>query len=210
MGTVVGDVEALKGRILKQAQEQAAEILDRAKRVSERDIAYAGEEAQELRDQQRSKIDPMADMEGRKTLMGAEMEARRILLEKKDELVARIFAQAESELEKMRGSETYMNMIARSVEEGVASVGAEATVEFGEKDKDIFTPEAISSMESHIAKSLGVEPRLEFRYVGGDIASGVIVKSKNGRIIMDNSFSNRLKRLKEELRGEVAEMLLEK
>ena len=209
MGRVVGDVGALRERILKQAREQAAEILDRARRVSERDLVYAGEEAQEIREQQRSKVDPTAEIEGRKALVDAEMEARRILLEKKDELVSRIFAQVESKLEELRGSETYVDIVTRLIEESVVSIGTKAMVEFGEGDRDIFTPEAISLMESRIAKSLEMEPRLEFRCVGSDISSGVIIKSRNGRVIIDNSFSNRIRRLKEELRGEVAEMLLE-
>ena len=209
MGGVVGDVNALRDRVLKQAQEQAAEILDRARRVSERDLVYAREEAEEIRSQQRAKVDPMAEMEGRKTLVNAEMEARRKLLEKKDELVSRIFAKAESRLEKLRGSEAYMDIITKLVAEGVASIGTEVTVEFSGKDKDAFTPEAVSSIESHVAKSLDADIRLEFRCAGSDLSSGVIMRSKDGRVIIDNSFSNRLGRLKEELRGEVAEMLLQ-
>ena len=208
MGGVVGDVNALRDRVLKQAQEQASEILDRAKRVSERDLVYAREEAEEIRSQQRSKVDPMAEMEGRKTLVDAEMEARRKLLEKKDELVSRIFAQAENRLEELRGSEAYMDIITRLIEEGVASIGAEITIGFSQKDKDAFTPEAISSIKSRVAKSLGADIRLNFQCIGSDISSGVIIKSKDGRVIIDNSFSKRLGRLKEELRGEVSEMLL--
>ncbi len=52
MGGVVGDVEALKNAVLRKAQNQAERILDRARRVSERDLAYARQEAEEIRVQE--------------------------------------------------------------------------------------------------------------------------------------------------------------
>ena len=208
MGGVVGNVDALKEKILKQAQEQAANTLDKAKRASERDLVYAREEAEEIRSQHRAKIHPMAKIEGRKSLMDAEMDARRKLLEKKEELVFRIFAEAESKLEELRGSQAYMDVISKLIEEGVTSISGDVIVEFGEKDKDVLTPDAISSIESHLRKSLGRDFQLQFQCVGDKISSGVIIKSKDKRVIVDNSLSNRLRRLEEERRGEVSEILL--
>ncbi len=209
MGGVVGDIEALRDRILKQAQEEAAEILDRARRVAERDLVYAREEAEEIASQQREKMRPLAEIEGRKTIVDAEMGARRELLERKEELVARVFAEAENKLEELRGSKTYMDIVTRLLEEGVASIGEGAIIEFGEKDRDLFTSKAISSIESLMTRNLGAVSPLKFQCVGDHISSGVRIISKDGRVIIDNSFSNLLKRLKEELRGEVAEILLQ-
>lgn len=209
MAGVVGDVDALRNQILKQAKEQAAEMLDRAQRVLERDLVYAQEEAEEIRSQQRAKVQPMVEMEKKKVLAAAEMQARRKLLEKKEELVSRIFTEAESKLEKLRGSEVYMDTISKLIEEGVAGINGDVIVEFGEEDKGIFTPEAMSSMESRVAKSLGRDLQLEFRCVGNNVSAGVVIRSRDGRIVIDNSFAGRLKRLKEELRGKVSEMLLQ-
>lgn len=209
MGEVVGDVETLKSIILKQAQERAAETLDRARRVSERDLVYTREEAEEIISQQRAKVRLMAEIEKRKALAAAEMEARRKLLEKKEQLVSRIFTEAEDRLEELRGSEAYGSVISKMIEEGVAGIGRDVIIEFGEKDEGIFTPEAISSIESRVTKSLREDFQLEFSCVGNSISAGVIIRSSDGRMLIDNSFSGRLKRLKEELRGEVSEMLLQ-
>jgi len=208
MGGVVGDIGALKERILKQAQEQAANTLDRAQRVSERDLVYAREEAEEIRSQHRAKIHPMAEVEGRKAIVDAEMEARRELLEKKEELVSRIFAEAEKEMEETRGSQAYLDIISNLIIESVTSIGGDATVQFGEKDKDIFTPDAVFAIESHVKESLRNDIQLQFQCVGSSISAGVIVTSKDGRIIVDSSFFNRFRRLKEEFRGEVSDILL--
>jgi V-type H+-transporting ATPase subunit E len=150
----------------------------------------------------------MAEVEGRKAIVDAEMEARRKLLEKKEELVSRIFAEAEKKMEETRSSQDYLDMILNLIAEGVASIGGDVTVQFGEKDRDIFTPDAVSAIESHVKESLENDIQLQFQCVGSSISAGVIVTSKDGRIIVDSSFFNRLRRLKEELRGEVSDILL--
>lgn len=209
MAGVVGDVESLKNKILEQAREEASKTLDRAQRVAERDLVYAREEAEEIKAQQRAEIQPLLEAEKKKIIVTAEMEARKKLLEKKEELVDRIFAEAENRLIELRGSKDYVDIISRSIEEAVTTINADAIVEFGEKDSDIFAPDDISSIKSRIAESLGKNLQLQFQCIGGKISAGVIIKSKDGRIIIDNSFPGRLRRLKEEIRGKVSEMLLQ-
>ncbi len=209
MAGVVGDVEALKSKILEQAREEASKALDRAKRVAERDLVYAQEEVEEIKAQQRAEILPLLEAEKKKIIVAAEMEARKKLLEKKEELVDRIFAEAENRLIQLRGSKDYVYIIFRSIEEAVTTINGDAIIGFGEKDSDIFTPDYISSIKSRVAESLGENLQLQFQCVGDKISAGVIIKSKDGKVIIDNSFSSRLRRLKEEMRGKVSEMLLQ-
>jgi vacuolar-type H+-ATPase subunit E/Vma4 len=209
MGGVVRDVEALKGAVLRKAQNEAESILDRVRRVSERDLAHAREEAEGIRAKHREKVLPMAEMEKRKAMAAVEMEDRRALLEKKEELVSRIFAEAESKLEEMRDSQAYVDIISKLIEECVTSIGDDSTIEFGKKDKDVFTEGLVSCIESQVTRALKIDLRLQFRCVGDDISAGVIVWSQDGRVVVDNSFSTRLRILKEELRGKVCEMLPE-
>ncbi len=209
MAGVVGDVEALKSKILEQAREEASKALDRAKRVAERDLVYAQEEVEEIKAQQRAEILPLLEAEKKKIIVAAEMEARKKLLEKKEELVDRIFAEAENRLIQLRGSKDYVYIISRSIEEAVTTINGDAIIGFGEKDSDIFTPDYISSIKSRVAESLGENLQLQFQCVGDKISAGVIIKSKDGKVIIDNSFSSRLRRLKEEMRGKVSEMLLQ-
>ncbi len=209
MAGVVGDVEALKSKILEQAREEASKALDRAKRVAERDLVYAQEEVEEIKAQQRAEILPLLEAEKKKIIVAAEMEARKKLLEKKEELVDRIFAEAENRLIQLRGSKDYVYIISRSIEEAVTTINGDAIIGFGEKDSDIFTPDYISSIKSRVAESLGENLQLQFQCVGDKISAGVIIKSKDGKVIIDNSFSSQLRRLKEEMRGKVSEMLLQ-
>ncbi len=205
----VGSLDTLKDEILKQAKEQSLSILDRAQRISERDLEFAREEAEEIIQQQRAKIQPSIDMEIKKITASAEMEARKTLLLKKEELVSRIFDEAKKKMEEMRYSDFYTNFIIKSIIDSVSTIGNELDIEFGEQDKNIFTSEMMSSIESQVSKSLNQNVKLNFKCVGDEISAGIIIRSKDGKVILDNSFSSLIRRLKEELRGKVCEILLE-
>jgi V/A-type H+-transporting ATPase subunit E len=205
----VGNIETLKDEILKQAKEQASAIIEREQRIAERDLEFAKEDATAVREQERSKLQPIVDTEEKKISSSAEMEARRMLLEKKEELVSKLFADVELKLEDMRGSDDYIDIITRSIENGFETIGDRLIIEYGEKDKEIFSDKSISKIKSKVSKSLGVKIDLEFQCSGDSVSAGVIIKSKDGRIVIDNSFSSLIKRLEEELRGKVSEILLE-
>jgi len=205
----VGNIETLRSEILRQAKEQASAIVDREKRVAERDLEFAREDAKTVREQERSKLQPLVDTEEKKISSAAEMEARRMLLKKKEELVSRLFADVEHKLEEMRNSDLYINIVSKSIESGFKTIGGSLIVEFGEKDKNLFTNKVISSIKSKVSESLGTNVELKFQSAGDSISSGVMVKSKDGRIVIDHSFSNLMKRLEEELRGKISEILLQ-
>lgn len=204
----VGNIETLRNEILRQAKEQASTIIEREQRIAERDLEYAREDAKAIREQERSKLQPLIETEKKKISSSAEMEARRLLLEKKEELVSRLFADVEHRLEQMRGSDNYIDLIAKSIENGFETIGNELVIEYAEKDREIFSDDFISKVKSKISKSLGVKVNLEFQSSNSITSAGVVIKSKDGRIVIDDTFSNLIKRLKEELRGKVSEILL--
>ncbi len=131
------------------------------------------------------------------------------LLEKREELVSRAFDEAQKRLEEMRGSQAYIDMLDKLIEESVSNIKEDVIVQFGSKDKFLFTSEFVSSIRTHVIKTLGKGIRVQFDCVEDNTFSGVIIKSKDGKMVVDNSFSGLFKRLKEELRGKVSEMLLQ-
>lgn len=205
----VGSLETLKDQVLKQAKDQAIATVDREKLISERDMEFAREDAEKIKEQQRVKIQSLVDTEKRKIMAAAEMEARRMLLDKKEELVSRLFDEAEAKLEEMRGSKLYIDVIDKSIENAVAIIGDDLIVEFGDKDKAVFVKDITSSIESNVSKSTGKNVKLQFRPAGDSISAGVIIKSKDERMIIDSSFTNLIKRLEEDIRGKVSEILLQ-
>jgi len=205
----IGNIETLKEEILNQAKEQATAVLDREKRIAERDLSYAKEDAEKIREQQRIKSQSIAEIEARKYKASAEMEARRILLRKKDELVSRLFDAVEAKLEEMRCSKTYIDVIKLSIKEAVSNIGNKLIVEIGKEDEKIFTNDVVSSIESEISQALGYKVSLDFRVSQDNLPAGVIIKSMDGRMIIDGLFPSLMKQLKDDMRGKISEILLQ-
>lgn len=204
----IGNIEALRNEILNQAKEQATAAFEREQRISERDLSYAKEDAEKIRAEYLAKRKSIEDGESRKYRSAAEMEARRIQLEKKDELVSRLFDDIESKLEEMRGSKTYLDIVKRSIVDAVSSIGNNLLIEYGENDKGIFSKNVKASIQSDISSALGNDVSLKFVQSKSDIPAGVIIKSSDGRMIIDSSFPSLMRGLKEEMRGKVSEILL--
>jgi len=204
----VGNIETLRDEIIAQAREQEKIAIDREQRIAERDLNYAREDAEKIREQQRARTRSIAEIERKKTMASAEMEARKILLRKKEELVSRLFDAVESKLEQMRGSKLYIDIISKSIKDAVSNIGNNLLVEFDEKDKKIFTDKVIASIQSNLSASIGFDIKLKFALSSDNINAGVIIKSLDGKMIIDNSFTNLLKGLKVDMRGKVSEILL--
>lgn len=205
----IGNIETLKEEILNQAKEQATIVLDRERRIAERDLNYAKEDAEKIKEQQRLKSQSLAEIEARKYKASAEMEARRILLRKKDELVSRLFDAVEAKLEEMRGSKTYIDIIKHSIKEAIPNIGNKLVVEISKEDEKVFTKSVVSSIESEISQMLGHEIKLDFRVSQDSLPAGVIIKSMDGRMIIDGLFPSLMKQLKDEMRGKISEILLQ-
>jgi V/A-type H+-transporting ATPase subunit E len=205
----VGSIDNLRSEILKQAKEQSAALLEREKRIAERDLEFAKEDAEKFKEQQKIKAQSVVDMEKRKIIASAEMEARRILLEKKEDLVSKLFIEAKTKLEEMRGSDLYINVVSKSIENAASAIGENLIVEFCENDKAVFTRDIMFSIKSRVSKAFGSDIDIEFKCIGNNISAGVIIKSKDERLVIDNSFSSLIKRLEEDIRGNVSEILLD-
>ena len=204
----IGNIEALREEILNQAKEQAAATLEREQRISARDLSFAKEDAEKIKAEYLAKQKSIENVESRKYRSAAEMEARRMQLRKKDELVSRLFDDVESKLEEMRGSEAYLDIIKRSIMEAVSSIGNNLLIEYGANDKSIFSKDIKANIQTDISDALGNDINLKFAQSKTDIPAGVIIKSLDGKMIIDSSFPNMIKGLKEELRGKVSEILL--
>lgn len=204
----VRNIEFLKREILEQAKQQSSAIIDRAQRVAERDIQYALEEAEEIRKQQREKVSPLVEMEKKKIIASAEMEARKRLLEKKEELVSRVFQEVENKIYESRNSRSYSELITKLIEDGISAIDGDLIIEYGESDSWIFTKEFISNIDSKAKAIKSADVKLKFIPMRNYMFPGVIIRSADGKVVVDNTLPSILKRLKDELRGKISEILL--
>jgi V/A-type H+-transporting ATPase subunit E len=126
-------------------------------------------------------------------ISGAKIESKRIQLYAREDIINECFRRSEKKLANMEGKE-YEKFLNRSIREGFDVVGKNAVAGSAEKD-------------SGIVKKIASVLNIAVDEKGLATAGGVVIKSKDGKIRVDNTFEGILSRNKDVLRKDVAEIL---
>jgi len=196
-------------RILNDAREEAKAIIKEAKRSAEM-----------LLEKQRKLALHSAEKEAYSLLKRAENEAdiikgrvttdikRRagwVVLSEKERLVTSVLNEVKNRLVNLQKSEEYLPVLEKLiVDAGTVLDGG--TLEVMLKENDLSLPLKLNKLEKKIADGTGVKTRLKFSKQQIK-AVGVIVKTVDGKIFVDNTFEAILSRRERELRLKIARIL---
>jgi V/A-type H+-transporting ATPase subunit E len=187
-------VDRIIERIKKESEAKVKEILDSAsnevKNIRKRNEKETRKMVEKIKQEYEKEITVI-----RNTIVsGAKIESKRIQLDAREDIINECFRRSEKKLANIEGKE-YEKFLNRSIKEGVDIVGKNAVAEYTEKD---------SMVVKKIASALNVA--VDEKFLNG--TGGVVIKSKDGKIRVDNTFEGILRRNKEVLRKELAEILL--
>jgi len=175
---IKSDAEAQAKEVLMQAEKEASSLLEQAK-------ADAKVKSDQILKDGKAK----AENEKKILLSQANQELKRKTLEAKEEVISQCFSKAEEELKGLSGA-NYQKIVKSLIEQGISRIDGKAQVV-------VTRPE-----DKEVAKSLGIEVAGQTEGLGG-----IIVKSKDGRVTVDNTFDGILKRKYYEIRVEVGKLL---
>ena len=200
------NLRALSKQVLDDARHQGAKILqsvqDQADAIRQRARESASAKSRETIN--KARVD--ADRYESRMRSAAQIEAKRLLLMKREELILRAFELADHKLRCSLEPEMRRTALTKfTFEAAVALGGGRMVVQTNESDRALITQDLLASIEQHLAAS-GFESSLQ---VGPtvDIAGGVIVSKDDGRITFDNSLEARLDRQRWTLRNEIWRLL---
>ena len=196
-------------RILNDAREEAKAIIKEAKRSAEM-----------LLEKQRKLALHSAEKEVYSLLKRAENEAavikgkvttdikRRagwVVLSEKERLVTSVLNEVKNRLVNLQKSEEYLPVLEKLiVDAGIVLGGGTLEVMLNENDSSL--PLKLNKLEKKIADGTGVKTRLKISKQQIK-AVGVIVKTNDGKIFVDNTFEAILSRRERELRLKIARIL---
>ena len=193
--------------IMSEAQGKADVIIQDANA----EASAITQNAEKTADSEKTKIlengVKQSDMRYQQIISEAKMNARRAKLGAKEEVIEAAFNQATGELKAKAadGDEEYSDSLAKMIQE--------AAQEIGHDDLIIHLNEADTNNLKQDLSSSGSTDSFEFEGVkftlGEPIKAigGVILKTSNGDIEVNNTIEARLERFKSILRSEVAEVL---
>jgi len=192
--------------ILKEAKDKAARIIRDAKKEAQTllDAAHFGAREEEEREVKEARAHGKNIYE--ETLAGGRMKARRETLQKREELINKIFKKAEESLRKYASSEKYEEDLPRVAANACRKLGSDKIViqanrrdlKLLEKNKDQIIREL--SGEKGVSISFGAP----IQTIGG-----VKVNAPEEKIEIDETFENKTRRVFETLRVKVAKVLFE-
>lgn len=190
IGKIESDARAEMQRIKADAAQEAKKILDEARKTGEQGHSRILERG-------KKDIDTLVN----RIKSGARIDARRTIIGAKDQVISRCFAEAREALDKLTNTKKYETVLRNLIDDGAKLIGNDIIVFSNKKDKSIVKKVTSSMSKKGVKISVGKE--------NIDTIGGVVIKSKSGDIMVNNTFEARLERQKSELRYEVSKILYE-
>lgn len=190
----------LTDEILRDAQTKSERIRKRAERDAKKALEGAATEARaagaKILDAARRK----ADRAVASILATVDQEVRRDLLAAQEAEMAKVFEAARARLADHTAHD-YPAVAAGLAAEAIRAIGADRVVlELSEADRALATEAWLADVRRRAERDVAIEVAPKSVAIG----SGVRVRSADGRLFYDNSFEARLRRLRPELRRELA------
>jgi len=187
------DTEKEVKAVLEEAEGKVDEIIKEAQskaKKEEEEILHRGAREAELAKQ--------------RIIADAKLKARKQKLDVKEAAIQAAFGEAEKELQKLGSTAKYPPILEKIIKEAVNSIGSEDMEIMASKaDRKILTQDFLNSLSKESGANIALSPQTIETY------GGVIVKAKNEKIEVDNTFETRMARMRDDLRTKVAKILFQ-
>jgi len=193
-------------QILKDAREEARIIVEEAKRSTEMLLENRKQSARQSAEKDvislLKRAEDKADIIRGKVATDIKRRARWIVLAEKERLVTNVLNDVKNRLVDLQKSEEFLPVLENLiVDAGTVLDGG--TLEVMLNENDLSLPLKLNKLEKKIADGTGVKTRLKISKQQIK-AVGVIVKTNDGKIFVDNTFEAILSRRERELKLKIA------
>ncbi len=190
--------------ILEDAEKEAEKTILRAEAEAERILERAKEEAERRYDAIIRDGKERIRVKERQMISLFDLESKNRILRAKEEIISKVFNEVLKRLQRYTLTEDYVNCLFRLILEASGQIRSDTLIiRLNERDSKIITEEKLNEF----SRKMGV--KLIKSKETADSIGGVTVMTPDRRIVIDNTFENRLRLLRDSLRARVAEILFE-
>ncbi len=196
---------AIAGEVLGDAQKEAEATIAAAEKEAKATLAKAKEQADKDYQATVGAAQARAEAEKRKIASLAEVDARNLLLQKKEELVDAAFEKTLQNLKNFTETDQYHDYLIKLIEDSAKRVGTQKIVlHVNAKDKTRLSKDILNGLSEKLHAELAVaqEPV--------ECIGGCKIQTADGKVTIDSTIDNRLQELKPTLRTQIAKILFEK
>ncbi len=205
-----GSEDEIIGKIMSDGEAQAARVRDNARRSVDGEKrkaeAEAGRVRKEILDQVKRKVATLKSKE----VAGGHIEAKRILLKAREEAISRVFDKIVQELGKLhQDGPRYRQALVNLAAEAVRAIGeAEVTLALGREDEALAGKDLVSDIAGRLESEGIAGVKIDVVVDPGVGSGGCVARSKDARVIFDNTFKRRLERMRPSLRSTIVSEVL--
>jgi len=199
-------VENLGNVVINESQDKAEWIIKSAQEMSNKYIDEATLKASENAEKIIAQGKYTGEKEKQKILSTAEMEVKRMVLNCRESLIDEAFALAREKFETFKKTKEYKDILQRHIIVSIEELeGNSFTIVVSKHDSFSLSDSVVNRIKKETEKK-GL--KLELQEVDKDIG-GVIVRERDGKVSIDNTFDSMLNRIKNEIRAKVSEILFD-
>lgn len=185
--------------IIKEAQDSAKKTLEKQKLHG---VEKATEEASLIL----KKAANEAEVERLQRIASTKITANWIVLSRKEEIISKVFSEAEDRLKAVTQNRKYSTILENLIIKG-ATILNDNELEIILNEKDSTLGLNLGDLTKIIHEKTGTKTKLTLSEEKTDVLGGVILRTKDRKIAMDNTFDDILRRKERELRFEISEIL---
>ena len=197
---IVEDAKAEAGRIVREAEDFMKSLTARRKREGRE---KGGAEAKQIIESARADAQRIR----RSKLSSAKVRSNWMMLMAKEEIIKKTMSLVVEELKKYVASDEYTAYLSKTIEELCVALGAEE-VEVLLNEDDLKRGVDVSSISKNVSDRLGKPVRIVVKGERISNIGGVIVRTADGRVAINNTFEEIIARREREIRLAIAQELL--
>lgn len=204
IGPEIAPESVMVEKMLSDARSEADRIIEKARFALESGQKRAEIEAEKIRKDMRARKMGQIEKIRKREISLARMEARRTLLNAREKLISIAYESIRRRLSDMRREPIYRESLLNLSSEAIKSVGADRVIlRFSNLDQNVVDQGFLDELLKRIDKRIEVEVRMDL----SDEKAGCIAVSGDQRVVFDNTYDARMKRLERTLRARIVEEL---
>src|SRR3990170_3256523 len=196
--------------ILQEAKESAEHIIQEAQKSAEdaleKQRQLGIQRANELTSSILKKAESEAEVDKLRSIANAKIKANWTLLSKKECCIVAVIDEVKNKLRILTQSKEYIPILEKLITEaGIILGGKQLEVLLNERDSTL--PLKLDKLAREISEKTEFETKLRLSKEKPKVIGGAMVRTTNGKVIMDNTFDDILGRREKDLRSKIAKIL---
>lgn len=191
-------------KIIEDSDREAEEILEKGREKANAILAEAKSQAKIAEDELLQKGNRDAELIKQRIIANAKLQVKKHRLDTKEEVIQQAFSEAEKKLMTVASSKDYSLILRSLISEGVKTLGAK-DVEVVVRKEDMKL--ADKAFLSGLNEELGIHVSLSSNSI--ESLGGAVIRAKDGKVEVNNTFETRLLRMRDDLRNRAAKILFE-